>query len=255
MQNSPMRKISLIGIGAGNPEFVTVQAVRVLNEIDVVFLVDKGDAKAGLVHLREEICARYITDQDGYRVVEVQDPPRDRAAEQYQDAVDDWRLRRAVLFEEALAANLGEDQHGAFLVWGDPALYDSTLGVIDHILARGAIVFDYEVVPGITSVQALAAAHRIPLNRTAEPIHITTGRLLRDGLPGDNVVVMLDAGLAATELDDPGLTLYWGAYLGTPDEVLVSGRLVDVAGDVERTKRELRERHGWVMDTYVIRRE
>ncbi|BEP15721.1 precorrin-6A synthase (deacetylating) [Acidothermaceae bacterium B102] len=250
-----MRKLSLVGIGAGNPEYVTLQAVRVLNEVDVVFLVDKGDAKASLVQLREEICARYITDQDGYRVVEIADPPRDRAAERYQDAVDDWRLRRAVLFEHAIARELTDDQHGAFLVWGDPALYDSTLGVIDHILARGTVAFEYEVVPGITSVQALAAAHRIPLNRTAEPIHVTTGRLLRDGLPGDNVVVMLDAGLAAVELDDPALAIYWGAYLGTPDEVLMSGRVVDVARDIERTKRELRERNGWVMDTYLVRRE
>jgi precorrin-6A synthase len=250
-----MRKISLIGIGAGNPEYVTVQAVHVLNETDVVFLVDKGDAKASLVQLREEICTRYITDQHGYRVVEVTDPPRDRAAEQYQDAVDDWRLRRALLFEQAIASHLMDGQHGAFLVWGDPALYDSTLGVIDHILARGNVVFEYEVVPGITSVQALASAHRIPLNRTAEPIHITSGRLLRDGLPGDNVVVMLDAGLAAAELVDPDLTIYWGAYLGTPEEVLMSGRVVDVAADIARTKRELRERHGWVMDTYLVRRE
>ena len=250
-----MRKISLIGIGAGNPEYVTLQAVRVLNETDVVFLVDKGDTKASLVKVREEICARYITDQDGYRVVEVEDPPRDRSAEAYEEAVDEWRLRRAVLFEQAILDHLDEDGHGSFLVWGDPALYDSTLGVIEHILGRGNIVLEYEVVPGITSIQALAAGHRIALNRTAEPIHVTTGRLLREGLPGDNVVVMLDAALAAAQLDDPGLTIYWGAYLGTPDEVLIAGRVVDVAADIARTKQELRQRHGWVMDTYLVRRE
>ncbi len=250
-----MRTLSLIGIGAGNPEFVTVQAVRVLNEVDVVFLVDKGEAKASLLQLREEICARYIDDQDGYRVVEIADPPRDRAAQDYPQAVDDWRLRRAVLFEQAIGENLADGQHGAFLVWCDPGLYDSTLGVLDHIASRGTLALEYEVLPGITSIQALTAAHRIPLNRTAEPIHVTTGRLLRDGLPGDNVVVMLDAALAAQGLTDPDLTIYWGAYLGTPDQVLISGRVLDVAGDIARTKQELRERNGWVMDTYLVRRE
>ena len=196
-----MRKISLVGIGAGNPEYVTMQAVRVLNQVDVVFLVDKGDAKASLVQVREEICARYITAD--YRVVELEDPPRDRTAEAYQEAVDDWRLRRAVLFEQAILDNLGDDGHGAFLVWGDPSLYDSTLGVVDHILTRGNVVFEYEVVPGITSIQALAARHRIPLNRTAEPIHVTTGRLLKEGLPGDNVVVMLDAAPGGRGSDRP----------------------------------------------------
>jgi precorrin-6A synthase len=256
-----MRKIRLIGIGAGNPEHLTMQAVNALNATDVVFLVDKGEAKAGLIALREEICARYISDQDGYRVVEIADPPRDRAADAYAEAVDDWRLRRAVLFEQAIVDHLADGASGAFLVWGDPALYDSTLGVIEHVLARGVVAFDHEVIPGITSVQALAAAHRLPLNRTGESIHITTGRRLVQGMPADkvdhidNVVVMLDAGFAAAALDDPRLSIYWGANLGTPDEVLISGRLVDVAAQIARTKGELRDQHGWVMDTYLLRRD
>lgn len=255
-----MRTLRLIGIGAGNPEYVTMQAVNALNATDVVFLVDKGDAKSGLIAVREEICRRWIRDQDGYRVVEIADPPRDRTAPSaggaYEGAVDDWRLRRAELFEAAILEHLPDGASGAFLVWGDPALYDSTLGVIDHILARGRVQLDYEVIPGITSVQALAAGHRVPLNRTGESIHVTTGRALAAGMPAhaDNVVVMLDAGMAATGLDDPELEIYWGAYLGTPDEVLISGRVTDVAEAIAATKRELRERHGWVMDTYLLRR-
>jgi precorrin-6A synthase len=164
---------------------------------------------------------------------------------------------RSLRFEAAIGANLGADGVGAFLVWGDPALYDSTLRVIDRILARGAIDFEYRVIPGITSVQALAARHRLPLNRIGEPIHITTGRRLADGFPDDldSVVVMLDAALACVDFADEELYIYWGAYLGTPDEVLRSGRLVDVAADLARTKRDLRARHGWIMDTYLLRRE
>ncbi len=164
-----------------------------------------------------------------------------------------------MLFEAAMLEHLGEDGVGAFLVWGDPALYDSTLRIIDRILARGNVPFDYRVIPGVTSVQVLTAEHRLPLNRIGGPIHITTGRRiaaagnLPDGL--DSAVVMLDAGFAAADIDDPDLFVYWGAYLGTPDEVLMSGRLRDVAGDIVRTKAELRERHGWIMDTYLLRRE
>ncbi|MCW2495021.1 precorrin-6A synthase (deacetylating), partial [Jatrophihabitans sp.] len=146
---------------------------------------------------------------------------------------------------------------GAFLVWGDPALYDSTLRVIDRILARGVADFDYRVIPGITSINTLTAQHRLPLNRIGEPIHITTGRRLAAGLPEglDSAVVMLDAGMAAETLDDPAWHIYWGAYLGTPDEVLMSGRVVEVVAEIAETKRRLRERHGWIMDTYLIRRE
>ncbi len=251
------RRILVIGIGAGNPEYVTMQAVNALNEADVFFVVDKGADKGALLALREEICERYIRDRDGYRVVEIPDPPRDRGAAAYAGAVEDWHDKRAVLFEQAIAAHVPDGDVGAFLVWGDPALYDSTLRVIERILARGGVDFEYVVIPGITSVQALAAGHRLPLNRIGEPIHITTGRRLAAGFPEDldSVVVMLDAALACAEFDDGELYLFWGAYLGTPDEVLLSGRLVDVAAEVAHTKRALRERHGWIMDTYLLRRE
>lgn len=251
------RRILVIGIGAGNPEYVTMQAVSALNEADVFFVVDKGTDKGALIALREEICERYIRDRDGYRVVEIPDPPRDRGAAAYAEAVEDWHDKRAVLFEQEIAAHVPDGAVGAFLVWGDPALYDSTLRVLERILARGTVAFEYEVIPGITSVQALAAGHRLPLNRIGEPIHITTGRRLAAGFPEDldSVVVMLDAALACAEFDDRELYLFWGAYLGTPDEVLLSGRLVDIAAEVAQTKRALRERHGWIMDTYLLRRE
>ena len=252
-----MRRLLVIGIGAGDPDYVTMQAVAALNAADVFFVVDKGEDKASLVALREQILGRYVRDQDAYRIVEIPDPPRDRAAAAYTAAVEDWHEKRSELFEAAIASELASDGTGAFLVWGDPALYDSTLRVIDRILARGAVCFDYEVIPGITSVQALVAKHRLPLNRIGEPVHITTGRRLADGMPDglDSAVVMLDAGFAPREFDDPRLHVYWGAYLGTPDEVLLSGRLVDVAEEIERTKRELRAEHGWIMDTYLLRRE
>ena len=251
-----MREILVIGIGAGNPEYITVQAVNALNATDVFFVVDKGEAKGALQALREEICERYI-ESDNYRMVAIPEPDRDRRAAAYAGAVEDWRERRAALFETAILENLPENGRGAFLVWGDPALYDSTLRIIDRILARGAAQFSYRVIPGITSVQALAAQHRLPLNRIGEPVHITTARRIANGLPEglDSAVVMLDPDLAAAGLDDPDLHIYWGAYLGTPHEELRSGPLHDVAADILETKRELRERHGWIMDTYLIRRE
>ena len=249
-----MREILVIGIGAGDPEYVTVQAINALNAADVLFVVDKGEDKSSLLALRREICDRYIRDQD-YRLVRIPEPTRDRRAAAYADAVEDWHERRAELFETAIRTHLPADGCGAFLVWGDPAVYDSTLRIIERILARGHVRFTHRVIPGITSFQALAARHRLPLNRIGAPIHITTGRRLARGLPDgvDSAVVMLDAGLACPDLDDPDLHIYWGAYLGTPDEALVSGRLGDVREEILRRRAELRERKGWIMDTYLLR--
>lgn len=250
-----MRSMIVIGIGAGNPDYLTVQAITALNEATVFFVVDKGKSKSGLLDLRNEICRRFITGSD-YRIVPIEDPPRDRAASAYQGAVLDWHEQRAVLFEQAILDNLPEDGCGAFLVWGDPCLYDSTLRVVDRILARGRLRFEYRVVPGITSVQALAAEHRIPLNRIGEPIHVTTGRRIADGLPDelDSAVVMLDAGLACAEFDDPDLEIFWGAYLGTPDQVLAAGPVSRLGPELADRKNELRAEHGWIMDTYLLRK-
>jgi precorrin-6A synthase len=251
----------VIGIGAGDPDHVTMQAVAALNRAQVFFIVGKGEEKQSLIDLRAEILRRHISDPAGYRIVEIQDPERDRSrtagTAEYLKAIEGWHTDRAILFEQVIRDSLADDGVGAFLVWGDPALYDSTLRVIDQILARGVVEFDYSVVPGITSIQTLTARHRIPLNRIGEPIHITTGRRLAASPSHDvhNTVVMLDAGFAPSTFDDPELLIYWGAYLGTPDEVLISGRLVDVGDEIAQTKLALRAKHGWIMDTYLLRRE
>ena len=75
---------------------------------------------------------------------------------------------------------MAEGECGAFLVWGDPTLYDSTLRIIRRILSKG-FALEYEVIPGITAVQALAAQHRIALNSIGEPVLITTGRRIAKG--------------------------------------------------------------------------
>ena len=187
-----MRKLYIIGIGSGHPEQVTVQAIKAMNAVDVFFLLNKGDDKNDLVQLRKEICERYI-DQKTYRFVEVSDPERDPSISSYPLRVDEWHQRRAAIYEELIDRELGEKDCGGILVWGDPSLYDSTLRVIDQIVERGRVSFEYEVIPGITSVQSLAARHKIALNRIGEPVLVTTGRKAMEGLPeGTDSVVMLD---------------------------------------------------------------
>ncbi|GGN44422.1 precorrin-6A synthase (deacetylating) [Streptomyces fuscichromogenes] len=252
-----VRKIHVIGIGAGDPDQLTLQAVRALKDTDVFFLLDKGEVKSDLTRLRRDMLDTHIPD-GGYRLVEARDPERDRAAGggAYSPAVGDWRTARADIYERLIREELGAEQTGAFLVWGDPSLYDSTLAILEEVLARGAVRFAYDVVPGISSVSALAARHRTGLNRVARPVQITTGRRLAEGLPDgvDDVVVMLDAHQAFRRYANQDIDIYWGAYLGTPDEILVSGPIAEAGPRIERLRAEARERKGWIMDTYLLRR-
>jgi precorrin-6A synthase len=251
-----MRRLLIIGIGAGDPEQVTVQAINALNRADVFFVVDKGDDKQDLVLLRQEICERYVRNAS-YRMILIPEPERDRSAPAYREAVEQWRAERARLWAGVIRSELAEDGCGALLVWGDPALYDSALAIVEQIVAElepGEL--DYELIPGISSVQSLAARHRVSLTQVGRPLHITTGRrLAADGFPGhsDDVVVMLDAHCSFTGVD-PGVHIYWGAYLGTKDEILLSGPVGEVGARIEAARAEARARKGWIMDTYLLRR-
>jgi precorrin-6A synthase len=242
------RHIHVIGIGAGNPEYLTVQAIEALNDTDVFFAMDKGEAKNDLVGLRREICARFIR-ESGYRFVELPDPPRTKNAD-YRTAVSDWHAARARIWATAIVTELGPGGVGAFLAWGDPSLYDSTLRILDAVAVETDL--RYDVIPGITAIQALTAAHRIPLNAVGEPVLITTGRQLRaHGLSG-SAIVMLDGECSFRECP-PDTRIWWGAYLGTSNELLVAGTVGEVGKRISALRAEARARHGWIMDTYLLR--
>jgi precorrin-6A synthase len=242
------RRIHVIGIGAGDPDYVTAQAVAALNDTQVFFAMDKGEIKDELVALRRLICERYIR-EPGYRFVELADPPRAKGGD-YRQAVADWHAARARVWADAIETELEPGGVGAFLAWGDPSLYDSTLRILDRVGAH--VDLGYDVIPGITAIQALTARHRIPLNDVGEPVLITTGRQLRDhGLSG-SAVVMLDAD-CSFQLCPADTKIWWGAYLGTRDELLVSGTVGDVGAKIVELRGEARTRHGWIMDTYLLR--
>ncbi|OEU85623.1 precorrin 6A synthase [Streptomyces abyssalis] len=250
------RHILVIGIGAGDPGHLTLAAVAAMRRADVFFVLDKGSEKDGLIRLRRQLLDQHVGTP--YRLVEGEDPERDRSRQShgpYTDAVRDWRHRRADVCERLISEELAPGECGAFLVWGDPGLYDSTLGILREIRSRGTVTFGYEVVPGISSVSALTAAHGTPLNQVGGPVLLTPGRLLDEGIgSADDVVVMLDAHQRFTGHTDEDLWIYWGAYVGTEDEILVSGPLDRVAGRIVELRAEARARHGWIMDTYLLRR-
>lgn len=228
------RDVWVIGIGAGDPSWLTLEAVRALETVDVVFVFQKGSGD-------ELAAARRALLPDGVREVVIADPPRGRGAE----AVASWRAERVRLVREAVAA---EDGVAGFLAWGDPTLYDGLIGVLEEA------GFAVRVVPGISAVSALAARFGVALNRVAGAVLITTGRRLEAGWPvdADDVVVMLDAGLTFQRFADA--QIFWGAYLGTPDELLLSGVVAEVGPEIQRVRSEARLRKGWMFDTYLLRR-
>jgi precorrin-6A synthase len=244
--------LSLIGIGCGDPQQLTRQAIHAINAADLVMIPRKGEEKAELADLRRSICADVLTNA-ATRLAEFDLPVRDAAREDYRGGVDDWHSAVAAAWAREIAHHLGCSGRVAMLIWGDPSLYDSSLRIARLLQPAPAI----EVIPGITSIQALCAAHKIPLNEIGEPFLVTTGRRLREGgFPAgvDTAVVMLDGGTAFQSLDPRGLRIWWGAYLGMDAEITLSGPLAETAAKIAAVRAEARARHGWIMDSYIIKR-
>lgn len=250
-----MRKLFVIGIGTGHPDHLTLQAIQALERVDVVFLLEKGSDKADLAQVRKAICERHVKNP-AYRLVELQDTARDPSVASYTSRVEQWHERRLELYERSVAEELGAEGAGAILVWGDPSLYDSTLRILEHMTQRARVPFEYEVIPGISSPQVLAARHKLALNRIGGAVIMTTGRRLCAGWPegAEDVVVMLDGDCTFRRVTEPDVDIYWGAYLGTEHELLISGALAQCAEHIERVRSSARAEHGWIMDIYLLRR-
>jgi precorrin-6A synthase len=240
-------RLRILGVGMG-PQHVTPEVAEALRSVDYVIAAQKNaqkNAEDPLLEVRRQICADH-----GLELVAVPDPERDRAdPKDYPGAVADWHEARVAAYEQVLRSRDGD---AAFLVWGDPSLYDSTIRIVEALSDR--LDLEYDVLPGISAPSLLAARHRIVLHEVGRPVHVTTGRLLREAVDAglDNIAVMLNARLDLDGLDD--WQIWWGANLGTPDEALVAGTVGEVLADIEKARVAVKDSAGWVMDVYLLRK-
>lgn len=235
-------RVRVLGVGMG-PQHVTPEVADALRSCDYVLAAEKREDD-GLLSVRRAIAAEH-----GVEVVAVPDPERDRADPvDYAKAVKDWHEARVAAYERVLRERGGT---AAFLVWGDPSLYDSTIRVVDRLAER--MPLEYDVLPGISAPQLLAARHRIVLHPVGRPVHITTGRRLREELTAGqtNLCVMLTGTLDLAGLDD--CSIWWGANLGTDSEELIAGRVADVLPSIEAARERAKTAAGWLMDVYLLR--
>lgn len=233
--------VRVLGFGMG-PQHVTPEVAAALAGCDYALAVQKEDDDP-LLEVRRAVAAAH-----GVELVVVRDPERDRSPgldrTAYEGAVADWYAARLAAYRSVI-----EERGGtcAFLVWGDPSLYDGTIRIVRELGV------DFDVLPGISAPQVLAARHRVVLHEVGRPVHVTTARRLRaDVAAGQrNVVVMLTSGVDLHGFDD--WTIWWGANLGGTGERLVAGRVADVVADIAAARDAARAEAGWVMDLFLLR--
>ncbi|MCP4207616.1 MAG: precorrin-6A synthase (deacetylating) [Shimia sp.] len=249
-----MIQLSLVGIGSGNPDHLTLQAIKTLENADVILLPRKGDEKTELADLRRMIASKLLSTSP--KIVEFDYPVRDADTPKYLDGVNTWHDALAAIWQDLITTHVRENGTVALMVWGDPSLYDSTLRIADRLVARG-IELSVQVIPGITSLQMLTAAHAIPLNTLGGAVQITTGRKLRDkGWPADTptVAVMLDGECSFQSLEGDGIHIWWGGYVGMDQQILIEGPLSEVSTQIVKARADARASNGWIMDIYLLRK-
>ena len=171
-----------VGVGPGDPELLTVKAVRVLREADVVIVPDASSGDKVALNIAKD----YLKDK---QIQFVKTPMvRDKAV---MDAAHEAAA-------DTICALLDDGKQVAFLTLGDPAIYSTYMYIHQKVLRRGYAV---EVVPGIPSFCAAAARLNQSLCLGREPLIIIPASHDQNDLmdlPGNKV--FMKAGRSILEL-------------------------------------------------------
>lgn len=151
-----MAKLYGLGVGPGDPELMTLKAVRLIRECDIIAIPASGQA----VNAAYTIAKGAVPDMDDKKIVEVSMPMiRDKEA---LNASHDAAARQIIGYLE-------QGKNVAFLTLGDPSIYSTYIYVHDRVLAKG---YEAEIVPGIPSFCAVSARLNEGLTEAAEALHI-----------------------------------------------------------------------------------
>ncbi|MDF1720476.1 MAG: precorrin-2 C(20)-methyltransferase [Minwuia sp.] len=147
-----------VGVGPGDPELMTLRAVRTIAAADVIAFIG-ADGRASRACATAATVIPDAAEQLGFDMPMRADPGAGQAV--YDTAAD------------RIAARLDAGRDVAFLCEGDPLLYGSFIYLMERLQDR----FPVEIVPGLPSFAACAAALRLPLARRTDSFGIVPGTL------------------------------------------------------------------------------
>lgn len=149
-----------IGVGPGDPELITLKAVRIINKVDVIFAASSIKNKHSLA---VEIAKPHISEIADIRPLSFQMSNNENEKEEL------WKKNAEIIISE-----LEKGKNAAFLTLGDSMTY-STYGYLMKIIQKVKPEINIETIPGITSYLAAASNMNIPLVEGDESLLITSG--------------------------------------------------------------------------------
>lgn len=194
-----------IGVGPGDPELLTLKAVRILKTADVIACPAK-DGKPGTAY---EIAKKACPEIGEKEVLALDFPMK-------KDGLEEAHKSAA----EQITEKLEKGCDVAFLTLGDTSFYSGFYYITGLVAEAG---FTAEIINGIPSFCAVSAKLTVPLALGDEPVLISPGEYR----PCDGTQVIMKAGSRLTELkaeiSRDGKTAYLVENCGMPDEHVYRG--------------------------------
>ena len=166
-----------LGVGPGDPELLTVKAVRILREADVIAVPDKGSGEKTALNIVKD----YVADKPLLPCI----TPMVRDQQVLDASHDEIAGNICALLEEGKTV--------AFITLGDPTVYATYMYVHRRVLARG---YEAVLVPGVPSFCAVAARLGTSLCEQSERLLIVPAshKDIDDCLDVDANLVFMKAG-------------------------------------------------------------
>ncbi|MBV9121020.1 MAG: precorrin-2 C(20)-methyltransferase [Chloroflexi bacterium] len=226
-----MSKLFAIGLGPGDPELITLKAARLLHEVDTIFVPSQD----GRPSLALRIAGDLIETEKLRELAFVMSTSREHN-------VGRWREHAA-----AIATEVNQGRSAAFVTEGDPLLYSTFIHVYEQLL-RDFPELSVEIVPGVSSITAGAAAVQRPLGIDRERVGIVpaTGDVMHGLATFDAIVILkvsaaLDNVLRALKVTGRADQAVYVERAGWPDQRVVQ--------DVEQLRKQKLDYFGQIVVT------
>lgn len=181
-------RLYVIGVGPGDPELLTLKAVRILKTVNCI-CVPKGREEGSSLALS---IVKKVLNLDGKEIIEAYFPMRKTKRQgqrirvsEYQGKTDasrpldcelDSMWRQTV---EMVLSRLNKGVDTAFITIGDPAVYSTFFYLFDSLLELNPTL-NIEIIPGVSSINASAAAAKISLGLADDKIAILPANYIND---------------------------------------------------------------------------
>ncbi len=243
-----IKKLYLIGIGPGDPKYLTLEAKALIESLNLFLIPEKKGRKEELAQKRIEII-KFVKGERPFQCVYLPFPERERGLN-YKEKVKEWRKKKGEILKEALLKV--EEEEAGFLIWGDPTLYDGHIEIVKEVARELRISF--EVIPGLSSFQVLGAKIKTSLTDLSTPLTFHTPRTLRKLKDIEHpVIVFLDNYETFNLFKDKAIEIYWGAYVGQREEKYILGKLSDTINVIKTLRKNLKEEKGYLMEIYLLK--